>query len=118
MNEWQIATGSVMTYAACVLLFQGGERRARHEAVSIPTEWMARSRNAGRILAIASLIPLLTSLGLEVGVTVWIALLALAGVTSLLISALFPKVHLISPIGLAGLSIAFAFSSPFFGGSA
>lgn len=116
MSVWLTALGVLLSYVGCVLLFQGGERRARHRAVRVPKAWMARSKAAGWALVLIALVPLSIPRGLEIGVTVWLSILALAGVASLLVSALVPRWHLASPLGVAGLSLLLALPFYVFGG--
>lgn len=105
---WMTALGVLMAYAGCVLLFQSGERRARHPAVRVARENMAQIRIAGWALAIGSLLALSAPQGVERGLAVWLAILALAGTSSLLVSALFPRLHMISIPIVGGLSAGLA----------
>lgn len=102
------ASGVLMAYAGCVLLFQSGERRARHPAVRFAKDKMRPVKMAGWALALCSLLPLSTPQGVERGVAVWLGMLAMAGIASLLVSALFPRLHMLSIPAAGALSAAMA----------
>ena len=105
IGVWMTALGVLMAYAGCVLLFQSGERRARHPAVRIAREKMGQVKIAGWALAIGSLLALSAPQGVERGSAVWLGVLGFAGTASLLVSALFPRLHMFS-IPAAGILCA------------
>ena len=109
------ALGSIMAYAGCVLLFQSGERRVRHPAVRFAKEKMRRVKMAGWALALGSLLPLSAPQGVERGIAVWLGMLAMAGIASLLVSALFPRLHMFSIPAAGALSAAMAVTYMFLG---
>ncbi|MEM1391025.1 MAG: hypothetical protein AAGG45_08070, partial [Pseudomonadota bacterium] len=102
MSAWIIALGIMLTYAGCVLLFQSGQRRARHPAVKVTKEQMKITKPVGWVLIIGALIPLCIPQGVERGIAFWFGAVAAAGSLSLLVSALTPKLHL-SSIGIIAL---------------
>lgn len=111
------ALGVIFSYTGCVLLFQSGEHRRRHKAVRIPMEKAALTRKAGWVLLLAALAALSIPRGFEIGLVLWLAALALGGIVSLLVSALAPKAHLLSPAAVAGLSFTLGLPFLLFGGA-
>ena len=110
MDVWITALGVLMAYAGCVLLFQSGERRLRHPAVRFAKEEMRQVKMAGLVLALGSLLPLSVPQGVERGIAVWLTVLGIAGSASLLVSALIPRLHMLSIPIAGGLSAVFAAS--------
>lgn len=86
----------VMAYSGCVLLFQSGEKRARHPAVRLTEETHRFAKPAAIAALFGALLPISITTGLEKGVAIWIAMAALSGISSLLVSAFVPRAHLIS----------------------
>lgn len=50
---------------------------------------------------------LMLALSAEIGMTVWLAVLAISGIASLLVAALAPRFHFVSPFGLTAVGFAF-----------
>ena len=113
-----IAIGVCYAYAGCILLFQGGARRVRHKAVRIPQAWMGWSQMAGWAFILTALVALSMPRGVEIGVTVWLSTLAIAGIASLLVSAFMPRWHLISPLFVAVVGVTVTIPFLFEGGAA
>ncbi|MEM6858873.1 MAG: DUF3325 family protein [Pseudomonadota bacterium] len=96
--------GLSFAYASCVLFFQSGERRAKHPAVVVPAPRMAFARVAGWAMLPLSWACFIAASGVEVGTAIWLGVLALAGILSLLITAVLPKYHLASLLAVLGVS--------------
>lgn len=105
MAVWLTALGVVLAYASCVLLFQSEARRAKHPAVVLAVARMRAARVVGFALSVASWGCFLGVRGAETGTAIWIAVLALAGIISLLVTAIWPKRHIQSVLGLLAASV-------------
>lgn len=85
-------------YLACFAFYHASKRRTAFDWVkgSLLREKMVRY--VGWLAAIAGLAMLVAARGWELGIPLWLAVFVLAGVSSLLISGLWPRLHLPSAI--------------------
>ncbi|MEM1088139.1 MAG: hypothetical protein AAGH90_10440 [Pseudomonadota bacterium] len=118
MDAWIAALGVILAYAGCVLLFQSGERRLAHPAVKVTKAQMRMTKPVGWIMILSSVIALCVPSGIERGLAYWLAAVAAAGCLSLLVSALMPKVHLLSVAIISGLCLLVAALFVALGGAA
>lgn len=98
--------GLCCAYASCVLLFQSGERRAKHPAVTVSSQNAVPARWVGWAMLPLSWACFIAASGIEVGSAIWLGVLALAGIVSLLITAALPKLHMASLFAVFGASLA------------
>lgn len=100
--------GVAMSYAGCVLLFQSGARRQRHKAIRLSEAQLRFAKVAAWVMVLGALVPFSIPQGIERGVAVWLAILALSGIASLIISAFAPRLHLGSVFVVTAIGSAFA----------
>lgn len=110
LSQVSAVLGAVVVYTGCVLLFQSGARRERHKAVRVPQAQRPIAKVFGWVFVLGSLFLFSIPQGIERGVPVWLGALALSGIASLLVSALVPRFHLKSILGVIGLIAALAFT--------
>lgn len=118
MLETLAFVGAGIAYVGCALLFQSGERRVRHPAVVVPKPMMDRTRYVGWAMLPASWACFFAEDGLEIGTAIWLGVLALAGIVSLIVTAIVPKFHMVSLELALSASLAFFLMALWQGGIA
>ncbi|MEM9310041.1 MAG: DUF3325 family protein [Pseudomonadota bacterium] len=107
--------GLCCAYSSFVLLFQSGERRAKHPAVVVPASKQGIARYVGWTALPLSWVFFAAASGVEVGTAIWLGVLALAGIISLLITAVLPQFHVASVFVVFGVSLVAALTTSWHG---
>ena len=102
-----VALATFLLYLACVGFYQAGATRTSFQRLKTSAGTRQSVRLASWLATLAALVLLAQSQGWERGVPVWLGLFTLAGIASLLVSALAPHRHLMTAAGsAAGAAIA------------
>ena len=104
------ALAMFLLYLACVGFYQAGAKRTSLERLKTSAAARRSVRLASWGVALVALVLLAQPQGWERGVPIWLGLFTLAGVVSLLVSALAPRGHLVTAAGaaVAGLGLFLA----------
>lgn len=98
-----LITATALLYIACFAFYHAGKRRTAFGWVKAKASREKIVRYGGWIVAFAGLMVLVQAHGWELGIPLWLAVFVVAGTSSLLISALWPKTHLPSAVASAAL---------------
>lgn len=113
------AAAFCLLYTACAGWFHAAERRTAFAACRrhAGARWLLRG--ASWVFAVGALLALRAAVGLERALPVWLVLLTLAGISSLLVTALAPRRHVVSAVVVyaVGLLLMGWMASPLSGGA-
>ncbi|MEO0973729.1 MAG: hypothetical protein AAFX85_11595, partial [Pseudomonadota bacterium] len=90
-----VALSACLLYLACVGLYQANGKRTQIAAVRANEPLQRAVGSASWLLAVAPLALITSDVGLERAIPLWLVLLSIAGLSSLLVSALAPGRHVL-----------------------
>ncbi|MEL6934321.1 MAG: DUF3325 family protein [Pseudomonadota bacterium] len=100
-----IIAATALLYIACFGFYHANKRRTAFDWIKATSTRRKVTRYSGWLIAFGALGLLVTQFGWELGIPLWLAVFVFAGVSSLLISALWPKTHIPSAIVSVALLI-------------
>ncbi|MEM9388567.1 MAG: hypothetical protein AAGA68_26235 [Pseudomonadota bacterium] len=107
-----VATSACLLYLACVGLFQASPKRTHLVPLkdNVPLQQVVRW--ASWVLVFVVLALMTTTVGLERAIPLWLVLLSLAGIISLVVTAVAPSRHVLTGIASTGMvAVLFAWSA-------
>lgn len=104
-----LVAATAILYLGCFCFYQAGKRRAAFRRLKDSEGARRLVHIIGWVLAFAALFLLAEVYGWELGIPLWMGMFVIAGVTSLLVSALWPRLHV--PSALASVLILAASST-------
>ncbi|MEO1044560.1 MAG: hypothetical protein AAFX04_03885 [Pseudomonadota bacterium] len=97
---------TALLYIGCYAFYQAGKHRTTFPALKNSLAARRAVHAAGWAFAIAALMTLAEIYGWELGIPLWLAVFVVAGISGLLISALWPKLHFPSTVASAVIGLA------------
>ncbi|MEO0421945.1 MAG: hypothetical protein AAF184_06400 [Pseudomonadota bacterium] len=98
-----VALSACLLYLACVGLFHANPKRSQLAPLKSNVPLQQAMRWASLVLLLIPLALMSTTAGLERAIPLWLVLLSLAGIISLLVTAVAPRRHILTGVASSGI---------------
>ncbi|MEM1132095.1 MAG: hypothetical protein AAGH53_04095 [Pseudomonadota bacterium] len=96
---------TALLYIGCYAFYQASKQRTTYAGLKKSLAARRIVHGVGWLFAVAALILLAQVYGWELGIPLWLGVFVVAGVSGLLVSALWPKLHMPSTIASALIGV-------------